>query len=418
MSARRVEQRRAIEALRSGVPNRDAVLALGSAQEEIERRFEERLEAARSLHPAGGLLVGGDFGSGKSHLLEYLRHKALEEGFVASKVVVSKETPLHDPGKVFQAAIAGASVPGRRGSALAEIAAAPRAFDPHAYDEFSRWVHSRASALDERFAATLYLFERLGDDPEFTDRIVRFWSGDPISIVELKRRLKEVGEGTTWSFPPASVRELALQRFRFAARLMVAAGFAGWVLLFDEVELIGRYSLLQRARSYAELARWSAGFESEPLPALTAVLAITDDFDDAVLYQKNDREKVPNRLRARQTPADDLTALRAELGMRIIERELVRLTPPDPEALEATYRELRRLHGEAYDWQPPELPRRAALASRSMREHVRAWIQEWDLRRLDPSYRPQIEIERLETDYTESPELEEPPEEGVAGGET
>ena len=39
MSTDRVAPRRAIEALRSGVPNRDAVLALGSAQEEIERRF-------------------------------------------------------------------------------------------------------------------------------------------------------------------------------------------------------------------------------------------------------------------------------------------------------------------------------------------------------------------------------------------
>jgi hypothetical protein len=43
-----------------------------------------------------------------------------------------------------------------------------------------------------------------------------------------------------------------------------------------------------------------------------------------------------------------------------------------------------------------------------MREHVRSWIQEWDLRRLDPAYRPQIEVERIEADYTENPALEEP----------
>jgi hypothetical protein len=191
---------------------------------------------------------------------------------------------------------------------------------------------------------------------------------------------------------------------------MVAAGFAGWVLLFDEVELIGRYSLLQRGRSYAEVARWVEGFEAEPMPALTAVLAITDDFDDAVLYQKNDREKVPNRLRARQDPADALTAARAESGMRLIERELVRLVPPARATLESTYRELRRIHGEAYDWEPPEVPRREGLASRSMREHVRSWIHEWDLRRLDPGYQPQIEVQRVASDYSERPDLEEPPE--------
>lgn len=140
------------------------------------------------------------------------------------------------------------------------------------------------------------------------------------------------------------------------------------------------------------------------------MLAITDDFDDAVLYQKNDRENVPNRLRARQNAADELTATRAEQGMRLIERQLVRLAPVQREALDATYAEVRRIHGEAYGWQPPELARRESLGSRSMREHVRSWIQEWDLRRLDPSYRPQIEIERLASDYSESPDLEVPPE--------
>ena len=66
------------------------------------------------------------------------------------------------------------------------------------------------------------------------------------------------------------VRELARQRLRFLPQLLRAAGHAGWVVLFDEVELIGRYSLLQRGRSYAELARWldgNPGDEGEPLGA-------------------------------------------------------------------------------------------------------------------------------------------------------
>jgi len=42
-----VQPRRAIEALRSGVPNRDAVTALGSAQPRLEARFVQQLEAAK-----------------------------------------------------------------------------------------------------------------------------------------------------------------------------------------------------------------------------------------------------------------------------------------------------------------------------------------------------------------------------------
>ncbi|CAN5855824.1 DUF2791 family P-loop domain-containing protein [soil metagenome] len=419
MNDHRVQQRRAIEALRSGVPNRDAVRALGSAQAAIEQRFQRKLDAAREGDMAGGLLVGGGFGSGKSHLLEALHHRALEENFVASKIVISKETPLHDPVKVYRAAINSAVVPGRRGSAMREIAFALDAGSSR-YAELRRWTESPESRLNERFAATLFLFENTRHrDLELAYRIMDFWSGDPMGVAELKRMLKESGEPATWALPKVTVREISLQRFRFVARLMVAAGYAGWVLLFDEVELIGRYSLLQRARSYAEIARWVAGFDSEPLPYLASVLAITDDFAAAVLYDpvKNDFEKVPNRLRARQNPADDLAAARAEQGMRIIERELLPLERPDRRALEETYRTLRQIHAEAYGWHPPELRRGDGVASRSMREHVRSWINEWDLRRLDPGYSPDIEVEHLESDYRESPELETPPEGEVGEGE-
>jgi len=121
----KVKQRRAIEALRSGVPNRDAVVALGCTQPQIEERFRQQLEYAKQSltdgSKSGGILVEGDFGTGKSHLLEYLMHLALRENFVCSKIVISKETPFYDPVKMYRAAIETAIVPGKRGDALTKI---------------------------------------------------------------------------------------------------------------------------------------------------------------------------------------------------------------------------------------------------------------------------------------------------------
>jgi len=37
---------------------------------------------------------------------------------------------------------------------------------------------------------------------------------------------------------------------------------------------------------------------------------------------------------------------------------------------------------------------------------VRAWINQWDLRRLDPTHQPEIEVDHVKTDYSEDPELE------------
>ncbi len=406
---RSVERRRALEALRAGVPNRDAVTVLGSMQQGVEDRFSQLIGAFGSLpdgHAPGGMLIGGGFGTGKSHVLEHLAHVGLSGGFVVSKVVISKETPLHDPAKVYRAAIDQAMVPGRPGSAIDEIAAGLQ-FDSPRYRELYRWTHQEDAPVDSRFAATLFLHEYGRGDEEFADRIVRFWAGDPLPVADLRRRLKEAGAAATYRLAAIKERDLSRQRFRFASRLMQAAGHGGWVVLLDEAELIGRYTALQRAKSYAEIARWVRGDREDPAAPIAAVLTTVDDFETQVLVGKNDTELIPKRLRAKGTVEDELLAGQAEAGMRIIERDQVQLQPPGREELDRTYAQLKQIHSEAYRWDAPDVPGLERLASNRMRQYVRAWINEWDLRRLDPSYQPEISATGLEVDLGTDNDLED-----------
>ncbi len=400
--ARFVDRRRALEALRAGVPNRDAVAVLGSMQQGVEDRFSRLLAAVRALpegSPAGGMLIGGGFGTGKSHVLEHLAHMALSEQFVVSKVVVSKETPLHDPVKVYRAAIEQAKVPGRPGSAIDEIVAGLDVDAPR-YADLYRWVHQDGAPVDSRFAATLFLHEYARGDEEFADRIVRFWGGDPLPVADLRRRLKEAGAAAGYPLAAIRERDLSRQRFRFVARLAQAAGYSGWVVLLDEAELIGRYATLQRAKSYAEIARWIRGDRDDPTAPLCAVLTTVDDFEGQVLVGKNDVELIPKRLRAGGTADDEVLAAQAETGMRIIEREQVQLQPPGQEELDRTYNQLRQIHREAYNWEPPDVAGLERLPSNRMRQYVRAWINEWDLRRLDPTYTPVLVTTELGVDLS------------------
>ena len=401
----RLPARRAIEALRYGVPSRDAVAALGSGQNDVEDRLVALLERCGTTRAGGnrGLLLGGGFGSGKSHVLNHLGHLALGRGFAVSSVVVSKETPLHDPGKVLRAAVESATMPD---GALDAVAEAASSLDPDspAFAELLRWASG--PAVDERFALTLSLLPRVqASDGDFAEAIVRFWSGDPIGVAELRRHARAAGEGRP-ALAAVPARELAVQRFRFLARLFVAAGSDGWLVMLDEVELIGRYSLLQRGRAYAELAGWLRPDAEDRGSPLVPVLAMTDDFDAAVLTARNDREQVPSRLRAKQTPEWAEVASRAELGMRFIERDAVLLAPPDGQELDRTYRRIQALHGEAFGWDPPDVAGLERLGTTRMRQYVRAWINEWDLIRLDPAYRPETEAVDLELGYWEEPELE------------
>jgi hypothetical protein len=398
--------RRAIEALRAGVPNRDAVTALGCDQSEIENKFLEQLAAAKQSpdkdSTTPGLLVEGGFGSGKSHLLEYFQHVALRENFICSKVVISKETPLHDPYKLYRAATDAAVVPGRRGAAITEIATQLN-YNKQTYADFYRWLNGPTSGLTELFAATVFLFERLPNEPEVRDRIMSFWSGEPIAVSEVRKYLKACSDSVPFKIEAVSKRALALERFRFAPQLMIAAGYAGWVLLIDEVELIGRYSLMQRAKSYAEIARWLGTLGDSSFPGLTAVLAITDDFQSAVLDAKDDLTNVLSRMRAKN---DFVLAAQADEGMKVIQRKRVALSPPSSASLKKTYQDVRAIYASAYDWSPTDLPSAKRLTTTRMREYVKGWITEWDLRRLDSEYSPDIEVTELHVHYDEDADLE------------
>ncbi|MGH3566975.1 MAG: BREX system ATP-binding domain-containing protein [Pseudonocardia sp.] len=409
----RLAARRAVEALRSGVPSRDAVAALGSGQSDIEDRFLRLLDGVGGVRSDGmrGMLLGGGFGAGKSHVLEHLTHLALQNNFVVSRVVVSKETPLHDPAKVLRAAVESAVSPDGAVGAVAEAAAGLDPGSP-AFVELAQWAGGAGAPVDECFPVTLGLFPRVqASEDDFAEAIVRFWSGDRISVADVRRHAKWAGMGRP-ALAAVPARELARQRFRFLARLFVAAGSEGWLVLFDEAELIGRYTLLQRGRSYAELARWLLPDQDDPAAPLVTVLAMTDDFEAAVLSAKNDREVVPTKLRARQTSEWEDIATRAETAMRLIERDMMLLRPPDEAELDYAYQRLKALHSQAFSWSAPDVPGLERLGATRMRQYVRAWINEWDLVRLDPAFRPRTEVAPVTFSYAEQPDLEvdEPPD--------
>lgn len=415
-----VLSRRALEALRSGVPNQDAVQVLGCTQPDIEGKFRRMLEQARESVANGstttGLLLDGGFGTGKTHLLEFLQHMALEQQFVCSRVVISKETPLYSLAKMFRAALEHAEIPGKRGGTLNEIAGELNFQSPH-YADFYEWVHTTGGELDSRFAATLFLYERMVNDRELCQPLVRFWGGDPISNAQLKRYLQGCCANHPYSFDKIPAADLALQRFKFVARLMKAAGYAGWILFIDEAELIGRYSFKQRARSYVEMARWMGKLDASSYAdlgyksGLASVIALTDDFQSAILEEKGDREKIPVKLRSGGSSSDALLADQAEQGMRIIERDRVRLTGPYDRMVEEIHDKIRRIHASAYSWAPPAANSVERLSSTRMREYVKGWITEWDLKRLAPDQAVEIEVTGLQQDYSEDLDLETPTEE-------
>ena len=407
--------RQALEGLRNGVPNSEAVTLLGCNQPRAESRFKQLLAESTELDREDGrslgMLISGDFGSGKSHLLAYLEHVALEQRFVCSRVPISKETPLFDLSKVFKSAMLHARMPDRTGNLMEEIGLRMNDSRSISYQEFSRWANSPDNTeLHPVFPASLMVHERL-NDPEYNRDIEAFWAGDSIGVARIKQGLREISQQWSFSFRAPRSADLPPQRLRFATELIKGSGYAGWVVLLDEIELVASYSALQRARSYAELARWLGKVESERYPGLLVVGSMTEGFTAEILseFGRNDSGSAPPRLLPRYGSE---AASRCEAGIRQLERGAIPLDLPRPEELERTATILRRIYGVAYNWDPPsiDMTRTEVGYQNRMRYKIRAAINEWDLKRLYPNVQPETEGQEFKPSFEELTELEQEPE--------
>ncbi len=398
----RHDARVAIEALRAGVPNRAAIRMLGSVETTLEDRFTRALDAMWEPRPHAGVAFAGGFGTGKSHLLGYLREQALRRNFVVSTVTVSKETPLSQLGLLFAAAMRGAVVPGTPDDAVTVVLSEVQRREG-AVQELELWASTPEAGVAPVFAAVTHLLAR--DLPaELMHGIEAFLCGAKPPTSQVRLRLAALGARGMFDLAGVNAAALQLQRPRFMAQLIRAAGFAGWCVLIDEVELIGRYGPMQRAGAYFQLARWLGLAPEFRVPGLHATIAISDDFADAVINARQDDEKLPERMRQKGQPHQ---ADMASAAIRAIQGATLLRAPGDDD-LRRHAQTLRGCYSAAYDWPAPAAELAERHANRTLRHHVRGWITEWDMLRLQGAHIG-VDVSTIATDYTENTDVTAPP---------
>jgi hypothetical protein len=331
-----------------------------------------------------------------------MREIALQQNFIVSHVTVSKKTLLSAPLVMFAATLRDTVVPGHADDALA-IALAELQRRPAALKALETVVSAPEARFMPVFAAILHLLRRQVP-ADLLRRVEAFLAGGKLPGTALRQALTQAGARGVFDLARVTETALALQRERFIPLLFRAAGFAGWCVLIDEVELIGRYSPLQRARAYAELARWLALGSAARVPGLHVAAAITDDFASEVINNRQNDEKLPERLRLKGTPGLADLALAA---MRAIEAAPV-LSPPAEADLQRYVDLLRRSYGAAYDRRAPPLPVGERRTNCTMRHHVRSWITQWDVLRLQ-GRTTGTEEETVVSNYAETADLDETP---------
>lgn len=341
-----VRARRLIEHLRSGVPLPPSEPPPTTGRAGLLARAADLLDLVQAKG-SRALVLQANYGDGKTHTLRSIWHLAAERGFVVSTVALSRETPLDRLDRVYPKLIADTYLPGAGQPGIERLL--------HGYPpdgpEVAQILRFAEDHLHPKLHAVLLNLLR-GSSTEATEGLLRDLARLDLGPSDLKR-IHRANFARPLKLNRFSAQRDVRDYFRLIDFLIRLAGYAGWVMLFDEAELIGRLGRGGRARAYANVGRFAIG--GMGCEHLLTVFAVASNFYAGVLDRRNDRALAPQWLEGR---GDQEGADACRLGIARLQ-EAVLLDPLAAANWLQVLQAVLDAHETAYGWssglQPDDL---------------------------------------------------------------
>jgi len=353
------EARKIIEALRSGIPSRTIGGYFGGARSELLAEMSQWLD-----EPGGnGRIKTGNYGEGKTHLLNTVFSMAQKKNMAVSLVTLSRETPFNNLQHVYQKIAQNTYLPDREQPGFDHLV---ENLGPGSMTELQLYAAKGLST--DKLYYLLRVYSNT-DNPEIRFPLMADLQGDFITLNQLKKIHREIfAEKIVFSASFVKSRHM-WDYFLFLSRLFTLSGLNGWVILFDEAENIGRLGRKTRFSAYANMAK----FLHSETGSIHSLFTITNNYATQVIDGKDehgylaesegfDRDTIQSVLTAIET-APELTQLNRDEFMRVVTK-------------------IVDFHARAYDWRPgadtAELCEMAWTRGYYLRTRIRAAIEYLD----------------------------------------
>ena len=280
----RERARRLIEHLRAGVPSLEVAELLSQGRGRLMGEIEADLAALAAGRPRPGRIVAGNYGDGKTHTLSAIQALASRQGFLVSVFTASRESPLDRPDRVYRKLLRRTYAPGVSRPGI-ELLLRRIGEKPELVQRLLRFCEQN---LHPKLA--LVLEASLEGEFGASEELERDLAGYLLTAAEA-RRAYQTALGRRAPKIENFHSQHALSYLRLLDELSTLAGYAGWVLLLDEIELLGRLGRLGRARSYALLGEL---WDQKSFPHTYAVAAVAASFQTDLTDRLKDMERLPD----------------------------------------------------------------------------------------------------------------------------
>jgi len=362
------EAQRVIEALRSGVSSRAVGHYFSSARPELMEQISSRLDHIREQGESSGMVVSGKYGEGKTHLLNTVFNLAHANNMVVSLVPLSKETPFDKLYLAYQKLISNTYLPKRLQPGFQHILQDITPNNPKALDLLS--FTSKHLETDKLFFV-LRSFLNV-EDPDEKYLLMADLEGDFINNALLRQIYKRIFNQTVRYAVPFSKTRHSMDYFVMLSHLFKLLGFNGWVILFDETELLGRLGKKARLAAYKNMASFLFPEQYSHLESTFTMFALGASYREDVIESKHDFENINSMFvdRVQREPMEKV------LNHIIAAPQL---QPLNQAEILSVLEQVQVFHGKAYDWQPQIDVREVLKASENrgylLRTRIRAAVE-------------------------------------------
>ena len=359
--------RKIIEALRSGIPSRAVGRAFTEARQDLLSLELDDLEAVCENDVSKGRIILGRYGEGKTHLLNTVFSLAQDSNMVVSCMSISKESPFDKMPLVYQKLMANTYLPKKEEPGITELL---EKLTPNssAASELTAYAAGQLESDKLYFLLRTYL-----NDPDQDDRLrlLSDFEGDFISNADLKKSYRLTFKEPAKYRTPFKKTVHMHDYFSFMSYLFRLSGYAGWVILVDEAELMGRLGKKARLKSYGNI-EWFLNPEGA-LKNTYTMFAFASSYEEDVIDRKHELQNLEEA--QLENEADIKTAI----------REITRgkqLNPMSKDEILAICTKIMEMHALAYEWDPgitpEELIRKAGSNGYLLRTRLRSMIEYLD----------------------------------------
>ncbi|MDD3903974.1 MAG: DUF2791 family P-loop domain-containing protein [Sphaerochaeta sp.] len=331
------EARHIIEALRSGIPSRSVGQYFSESRPQMIQEIVTHLDLVREEGLSTGMIISGKYGEGKTHLLNTVFNLAQKNNMVVSTLSLSKETPLDKLYLVYQKLVSNTYLPGR--------------LQPGFSQELSRLTPNGPLAKEMLlFAAKQLETDRLyyllrsylnTDDQDEQFQLQTDLEGDFIANLQIKKIYRRIFQEKV-NFNVNFVKTKHCQDyFTFLSHFFKQLGYNGWVILFDESELMGRLSKQARMKAYFNMAGFL--FPRKQLESTFSMFAFSASYSEDVIEAKGEFTNLASLYGENLEPINSvLNAI----------NQAPQLDPLTNEEIHEVLEKIIVFHGKAYNWQP------------------------------------------------------------------